>query len=207
MRFVVLIIAALAAWGARAWMRERRAHTVFDAGAASSLLHPARRLIQPPDAIVRAVDIAAGQRVLEVGPGPGYFTLEAARAVGDDGCVVCVDVQRGMVDALMRRLDGDPASRVRAVVGDATRLPLRDATFDRAFMVAVLGETPSPEGVMAELRRVLRPGGVASFGETLTDPDYVREGVLRRMGDAAGLQFAARRQQLLGYVMSFERAE
>jgi SAM-dependent methyltransferase len=206
-RLAILLVAALAAgaWLAALWFRERRAHTVFPASQAASLLHPARRHLQSPERMVAAFDIAAGHLVLELGPGPGYFTTEAARAVGEHGRVVGADLQPDMIRELRARLPANVAPRVRTIVCDAMRLPLRSASFDRAFLVAVLGEVPEPEPALAELRRVLRPGGVLSIAETLTDPDYVRDATLRALALDAGLEFVDRRRQPLGYIMRFRR--
>jgi ubiquinone/menaquinone biosynthesis C-methylase UbiE len=204
-RVVAVILPAAGAVLAAVWLRERRAHSVFPASQAASLLHPARRLIYSPRATVAAFDIRPAHRTLEVGPGPGYFTAEAARAGGGMGRVVCVDLQPAMIHELRRHLPDDIAPRVRTLAADAMHLPLADASFDRAFLVAVLGEVPEPGRAVAELYRVLRPGGTVSFCETVTDPDYVREGTLRRLGWDAGLRFVDRRKQALGYIMRFSR--
>ncbi len=116
-----------------------------------------------------------------------------------------VDLQPAMLRLLLKRLTPDTAARVRAVACDAARLPFPDAAFDAAFLVTVLGEIPQPNRALAELRRVVRPHGIVSFAEHLGDPDYVREGVLRRLCAAAGLSFVERRRQPLGYVMRFAR--
>lgn len=205
-RLLIVSVIALVGTGLMLWVRERRTHSVYSAREAASLLHPARRLIYPPRDTVAALRITAGQRVLELGCGPGYFTTEAASGAAAAGQVVCVDLQPGMIDELRRRLIGPAASSVRPLVADAMHLPFADASFDRAFLVAVLGEVPDQGRALVELRRVLRPGGTVSFCETLTDPDYIREGTLRRACADAGLGVVARRRQLLGYIMTCSRA-
>jgi len=191
--------------GVSRWITERRAKTVFPASQAATLLHPARRRIQDPRRMVAAFGVRDGERVLELGPGPGYFTAEAAAAAGPGGRVVAVDVQPAMLRELLRRLPVEARPRVRALAGDAARLPLASGAIDRAYLVAVLGEVPDAGGAIAEIARVLRPGGVVAFGETLTDPDYVREGELRRLCARAGLRFLDRQRHLLGYTMRFTR--
>lgn len=187
------------------WCRERRAKNVFPASQSALLLQPTRRLVHRPREMVAAFGLRSGDRVLELGPGPGYFTSDAAASVGEDGCVVAADLQPAMIEQLTRRLSPGAASRVRALACDATRLPFANAIFDAAFLVTVLGEIPEPSRALAEIERVMRPGGVVSFCEHLGDPDYVREGVLRRLCRAAGLQFLDRRRQPLGYIMRFVR--
>jgi ubiquinone/menaquinone biosynthesis C-methylase UbiE len=155
--------------------------------------------------MVDAFGIRAGDRVLELGPGPGYFTDAAAAAVGGSGCVVAADLQPEMIALLRSRLRPDAAPRVRTLACAATALPFRAESYDAAFLVTVLGEIPEPRAAIAELARVIRPGGVVSFAEHLGDPDYVREGSLRRLCSGAGFRFVDRRRQLLGYIMRFTR--
>jgi ubiquinone/menaquinone biosynthesis C-methylase UbiE len=199
-------LAAGALWLRDMWMRERRAKTVYPAKDAAALLHPLRRLLLSPSHVIAAAGIRAGHRVLELGPGPGYFTTEAARATGSAGYVVALDLQAAMLQELRARLSPAIAQRVLPVTGDAGRLPLASARFDRVFLTAVLGEVPDPDRAIAEIARVLRPGGEVAFCETLADPDYVREGELRRMCAAVGLRFVERHRQPLGYVMRFARS-
>ena len=188
-----------------AWRRERNAKSVFPAANAPALLNPARRIIQRPEQAIAEFGIRPGDRVLELGPGPGYFTPHAARAVSPSGCIVAADLQPAMLGELRRNLAPDALSHVRMLASDATRLPFRDASFDAAFLIAVLGEVPLPALALDELRRVLRPAGVVSFYETFNDPDYVREGTLRELCWTAGLRVIERRRKLLGYVMRCER--
>ena len=190
-----------------AWRRERNAKSVFPAENASALLNPARRLIQRPEQAIREFGIGSGDRVLELGPGPGYFTPHVARTVSPTGSVLAVDLQPAMLRELRTRLSLETLPHVRMVAADATRLPFRGDAFDAAFLVAVLGEIADPARAMAELRRVLRPGGVVSFCETFNDPDYVREGALRELCWSAGLRVVERRRKLLGYVLRCERVD
>lgn len=186
------------------WIRERYGRggpiPVSQAGA---LLHPLRRWLQPVRPTVEKFRLKAGGTVLEVGPGPGYFTLEAAGVVGPSGRVVCLDVQPGMLDVLQRRLGERGVVNAHPIVGDASRLPLAGRSVDAAFLVAVLGEVPDRPAALRELRRVLKPGGVLSFTETLTDPDYVFQATLRDLCRASGFEELDRSRETTGYTMSF----
>jgi ubiquinone/menaquinone biosynthesis C-methylase UbiE len=141
--------------------------------------------------------------VLELGPGPGYFSIEASRAVGPGGRVLCVDVQQGMVSILRERLDEAHAARALPIVGDGVRLPLRDGCIDAAYLVTVLGEIPDRPAALAELRRVMKRGGVLSIMESLGDPDYQLEGSVRDLCGAYGFSVLELRRQRLGYTLSF----
>ena len=197
-------VSALAALGVFVWMRERYGRVgPFPARDALALLNPQRRRLHPVDATLRFFRIKAGDTVLEIGPGPGYFTVDAARLVGAQGRVVSVDVQPGMVRVLEERLRRERADRARPVVGDATRLPLADGSVDAAFLVFVLGEIPDRPAALAELRRVLKPGGVLSVMETFTDSDYQLEASVVDLCRAFGFTELDRWTQRLGYARSF----
>jgi SAM-dependent methyltransferase len=198
------VLSALLALFVRTWLRERWHTTVYPARHASGLLNPLRRLIQDPAKTVRAFRIHPGDTVLELGPGPGYFTVEAARAASEHGRVICVDLQPEMLHALRDRLHTHTVTNARPVAGDATRIPLRDASIDVAFLVAMLGEVPDRPAAIGELRRVIKPGGTLAFAETLTDPDYQVEPGLRDLCRAYGFKPVAREGIFLGYTIAFE---
>ncbi len=185
-----------------AWRRERQQQNVFPASEAATLLNPLRGVIMPAGRTLDRFGVGGGETVLEVGPGPGYYSIEASRRVGPRGRLICLDLQRGMIEQLLERLLEAGAS-AETGVGDATRLPLKDDTVDVAFLVTVLGEVPEPEAALAELRRVLKPGGTLGLGETMGDPDYIRLGKLREMCGGAGFVEATCHHDPLGYTITF----
>jgi len=148
-----------------------------------------RRVLQP----------APGERILEVGPGTGYYTLDLAEWVGPEGRVDIFDLQREMLDHTLRRVAERGIVNVHDGQGDARDLPYEDASFDAVLLVAVLGEIPEPDAAMAEVARVLRPGGRAVVGELAGDPHFVTPGALRRRGEAAGLRLEVRDGPPFGY--------
>lgn len=197
------LVLLTATWAVVAWLVERRHRNIFPASQARALLNPLRRWIMPVGATLERVDIRPGQTVLEVGPGPGYYSIEASRMLGPKGRLVCLDIQRGMLDVLAGRLAGAGADNAGLVVADAMHLPLAAASVDRAFLVTVLGEVPDPDAALAELRRVLRPGGLIGFSESLGDPDIVFLGKLRNLCGRHGLAEVASYRNPLGYTAVF----
>jgi ubiquinone/menaquinone biosynthesis C-methylase UbiE len=189
--------------GALAYRAERRRQAVFPAKDANALLNPLRRLVMPVRRTLERFDLAEGQTVLELGPGPGYYSIEASRIIGPGGRLVCLDIQRGMIEQLSARLAEAGVANTDLLVGDAINLPLRSGSVDRAFLVTVLGEIPDAAAALAELRRVLRPGGLLGFEESLGDPDYVLVGKLRGLCAAAGFMPVAHHRNVLGYTAVF----
>src|SRR5262249_19185940 len=117
------------------------------------------------------------------------------------------DLQKEMLDHTVRRAAERGLTNITATQGDARRLPYPDASFDAAFLVAVLGEIPDQDAALRELARVLQPGGPLLVGELLGDPPRVRPGRLRARAESAGLTFNRRSGTPLGYFARFDRPE
>jgi len=144
-----------------------------------------------------------GERVLEVGPGAGYYALPVARWLEPGGTLDVLDVQRKMLDYVARQAAEDGITNVVPTQADARALPYPDASFDAAYLTLVLGEVPDQERALRELRRVLKPGGRLVVGELLIDPHYVPFGSLRERAEAAGLAFERRVGGMPGYFARF----
>jgi ubiquinone/menaquinone biosynthesis C-methylase UbiE len=142
---------------------------------------------------------APGERILEIGPGTGYYTLDLAEWVGPSGTVEIFDLQQEMLDHTIRRASEAGRANVTPTRGDARELPYEDGSFDAAILVAVLGEIPDQDAALREVRRVLRPGGRLIVGELFGDPHMVTAGSLERRASAAGLELQERLGPKLGY--------
>jgi ubiquinone/menaquinone biosynthesis C-methylase UbiE len=146
-----------------------------------------------------ALKPGTGERVLELGPGTGYYTLELASWLAPDGAVDIFDLQQEMLDHTMRRVAERGLANVIATQGDATNLPYEDSSFDAVILTAVLGEIPDQDAALREITRVLKPGGRLIVGELLGDPHYTSPGALRRRGEGAGMRFDERLGPPFGY--------
>jgi ubiquinone/menaquinone biosynthesis C-methylase UbiE len=139
------------------------------------------------------------QTVLELGPGTGYYALTVARALAPDGALHIVDLQDEMLEHTMRRAREAGVDNIEPRQADARQLPYEAATFDAAYLVAVLGEIPDQDAALRELHRVLRPGGRLVVGELFGDPHMVTASSLRRRGEVVGLRFERRVGPPFGY--------
>jgi ubiquinone/menaquinone biosynthesis C-methylase UbiE len=151
------------------------------------------------------VGIRPGERVLEVGPGPGAFTVRAARRAEPGGALVAVDVQAKMIADVQRKLQATGQRNVQTHVADARALPLNDASIDRAFLITVLPEIPAPQRALRELRRVLRPGGVLSVSEEFLSPSYPLARTVVRWAEEAGFVLTERRGSWWIYTLNFRK--
>jgi SAM-dependent methyltransferase len=147
-----------------------------------------------------------GERMLEVGPGTGYYTLDVAGCLGQGGRLDILDIQQEMLDHTMRAASRRGLTNLHPARGDATALPYPDSSFDAAYLVTVLGEIPDQEAALRELRRVLDPSGRLVVGEVLLDPHVVTFARLRERAGTAGLRYERRSGGRLGYFARFSPA-
>jgi SAM-dependent methyltransferase len=135
------------------------AHLVFDERIAAELeaFYRTRDVLRRRRLVIEALDPRPGDRVLDVGCGPGFYVAEILDRVGESGAVTGLDASPAMLAITTRRV----ADRANATVldGEATALPFAGASFDRAVSVQVLEYVHDTAAALAELRRVLRPGG------------------------------------------------
>ena len=133
----------------------------------------------------------AGERLLEVGPGTGYYALEVAEWIGPDGRLDVFDLQQEMLDHTLLRAGSAGSRNIVAVLGDARELPYGEDEFDAAYLVTVLGEIPDQEAALRELARVVKPGGRVVVGELFGDPHWVSPGACGRAQSAPGCASSA----------------
>jgi ubiquinone/menaquinone biosynthesis C-methylase UbiE len=149
---------------ARAWLEEQAAHPfIREVGQRS----------------MEALDLRAGERVLDVGCGTGVFLPAVAAVVGSGGRVVGLDHSEAFLrEARARVADQGLEAVVSLVSADAQRLPFDDDSFDAAHTERVLMHLEDPDGAIRELRRVVRPGGrvvcaeIHARGAAMDHPDH-----------------------------------
>jgi SAM-dependent methyltransferase len=107
-----------------------------------------------------------GQRVLEVGPGTGYYALQVARWLEQGGTLDILDIQQEMLAHTMHRARAMGVLNIVPRLGDAQALPYPDDHFDSAYLVATLGEVPDKGRALRELGRVLKHGGRRSLARS-----------------------------------------
>lgn len=147
-----------------------------------------------------------GERVLEVGPGIGYYSLDVARALEPDGVLEILDLQEGFLKTTMQRAEERGITNIVPTLGDAQVLPYDNESFDTAFIVATLGEVPDKLAALRELRRVLKPGGRLVVGEGIPDPHMVKFDELNELAAEAGFRPERRLGPGFAYLAAFRAA-
>jgi ubiquinone/menaquinone biosynthesis C-methylase UbiE len=125
---------------------------------AGSLDNFLRRMVHKPRRILEPF-IKSGMTVLDLGCGPGYFTVEMARLVGENGKVIAADLQEGMLQKMTRKIQGtELEGRVEAHLCQSDNVGiLQKVDFVLAFWM--VHEVPDQQGMFEELKSLLNPGG------------------------------------------------
>jgi ubiquinone/menaquinone biosynthesis C-methylase UbiE len=137
---------------------------------------------------VERLGLRPGQKILEIGPGPGRLLIPAAKRVLPGGEAVGIDIQQKMLDRLKVRAEQANVTNLRMIHGDATKQHVPEASFDLVYLCTVLGEIPDRPTALAECYRALKPGGVLSITEMFGDPHYQSRSTVRRLAEAAGFR-------------------
>jgi len=175
--------------------KKSRHHEVFSAKNAGHLDTSFRRFLYRPDRLAERF-VKPGDRVLDFGCGPGFFTREFAKRVGDNGTVFAVDLQKEMLEILQKKLGPEgllPRIRTHQCEPDTINLPPDlIGTFDAAFTIFVVHEVPDPANLFREIGALLRPGGTLFY----TEPPIIVSGKEYRdnlaLAEEAGLHTVER---------------
>lgn len=186
--------------------RREQGSSPFPHQAAFLLDNPLRRTVFKPERIVNAIGLSGAEQVLELGPGPGFYSVEIARRL-TQGQLNLFDLQPEMLARARRRLERAGFGNVSFTAGQASEdLPFPDSAFDTAFLAAVIGEVPDKPACIRSLRLVLKPGGRLVFAETFPDPDRLSVQALRDLVEPVGFQFVSADGRRWHDVVSFSNA-
>jgi ubiquinone/menaquinone biosynthesis C-methylase UbiE len=171
-----------------------------------------------PGVLWAELDLAQGITFLDLGCGQGNYALAAAARLGPAGAVYAVDLWEEGIAALKERAGREGRGNLKALVAPAGRIPVADVSVDAGFMATVLHdlvEAGTAAGALAELARVIKPGGwlaIVEFEKIDGPPGPPRH--IRLEADevealVAPYGFVRRKTVKLGpynYLMTFEKA-
>lgn len=175
--------------GALLHKSRQQGESPFPHQAAFLINNPIRRTLLKPARIIDKLGLTGSERVLELGPGPGFFSVEIARRL-THGRLELFDIQPEMLDKARHQLERAGLSDVGFTAGEASDgLPFSDNTFDVAFLAAVIREVPDKQACLRSLGQVLKPGGRLVFVEMLPDPDRLSVRQLRDLVEPENFEF------------------
>ncbi|MEX2107626.1 MAG: class I SAM-dependent methyltransferase [Solirubrobacterales bacterium] len=181
----LVAVAFLATLGAALWWRKNPSACPYGQRFWVEAPHP----IVTRDRLRSVLHPRPGERVLEIGPGTGYYSFDIAGWVGPDGKLEIFDLQREFLDHVMRGATERGLENIVPTQGDATALPYESDSMDAVVLTAVLGEVPDQAAALREIHRVLKPAGRLIVGELFGDPHFTTLTSLKRGAADAGLGY------------------
>ncbi len=119
-----------------------------------------RKWLMNPVKTLRGADIQSGQIILEVGCGTGFFTIPAAKMIGDEGSLIAMDASSGFIEQVSMKVKNADLKNVRIVRRDALHTELDAESFDKVLLFGVIPFPLLPlDNLMPEMHRVLKPEG------------------------------------------------
>jgi len=132
----------------------------FDPAHAAKLENPERLVELPPAALVRLLRLRGAETVIDFGAGTGMYSLPIAESL-PHGTLYAVDEQQVLLDRLRQKLSAQPpAGRVEPLLNVENHVPLPDGAGDRILLVNVLHHIYDEPAALAEVTRLLAPGGL-----------------------------------------------
>ena len=118
----------------------------------------------PPNKILNGASDLAGQTVLEIGCGTGFFTIPTAKLIGDNGFLTSIDILQESVDLVSKKVEAAKLNNVNVLKRNVLKTDFNSGTFD---IVILFGVVPAPmvplDQILSEINRVLKPKGVLSI--------------------------------------------
>ena len=137
-------------------------------------------LFRDPYKILNAAGLERGQEVLEVGCGPGFFTIPAARIVGEAGSVLALDVNHLAVEHVQQKIEAECVSNAKTILANAAQTDLSDQSFDLTFLFGLARPIGDMGKMWSELHRLLKPEGTLSVEGRLRPPIELFQPVTRQ---------------------------
>ena len=179
---------------------------VFPYQMAFTLLIPLRNIFLSPGELIRRLELKDEYTVMELGPGAGYFSPHFATQL-PNGKLVLADIQTEMLDYAKKRMDRRGLKNIEYYHCNGTSFDISDQTFDRIFMVTVIGEVENKEAYMAELFRMMKPGGILSVSELAGDPDKMTITEVRELAEEQGFEYYKTFGTERNYTINFKRPQ
>jgi len=159
--------------------------------------------INRAQSIIKNAGIKEGMSVLDAGCGPGRLTIPVAHAVGKNGSVLALDLQKEMLSKVEAKVKEEKLTNVEFLnislgVGLAP-----NKTFDRILLITVLGELIKKERSLKELHSLLAPQGVFSITEIIFDPHYQRKNKTIKLVEQCGFVLKDEASDYCAYTLNF----
>lgn len=146
----------------------------FNPAHADRLLDEQRRSWNDPDKILQYLNLGQCTVMVDVGCGPGWFTLEAAKKMGDGGLVYGIDVSEEMLARLKERARAEELHTVQTVLAEEDdEYPIPTESADVVLIANVYHEVDAASNFLGEIKRILKPASTCLIVDWKTEPTPV----------------------------------
>jgi ubiquinone/menaquinone biosynthesis C-methylase UbiE len=156
----------------------------FNPEKAARLIAPERYHHLKPDILLQKLAVPPGSTILDIGCGNGFFTFPAAAAMGEHGMVIAADMSELMLAALR---DRNPPDTVQVLLTEEVAMDVEDDEVDAVVAITLYHEFAEAAANLAELKRVLKPGGKLLVLDWIPDDDP-EHGPKHRISRAAAVE-------------------
>lgn len=177
---------------------------VFPHQMAFTLLIPFRNIFLSPKKLVKRLELENNFNVLEVGSGPGYYSVYVAKNL-TNGNLVIADIQPEMLNYAKKRIDKKRIHNVEYYLCNGISFDFKDNYFDRIFLVAVVGEVENKTEYFNEFFRMLKTGGILSVSELGGDPDKLTAEEIKRLAETVGFEFYKLYGNKFNFTINFKK--
>jgi ubiquinone/menaquinone biosynthesis C-methylase UbiE len=157
------------------------------------------------DIIVENLQLAHGMKVIDIGCGPGRVTIPLARKLSSRGEVGALDIQLGMLDKVRKKAEAENIHNIHYINAALEQGVLMHNYYDRALLVAVLGEIPDQKVALKEIFNALKPSGILSVTETIFDPHYQKQKQVSTLARDVGFRVKSVTGNSLAFTMLLEK--
>lgn len=133
-----------------------------------SVMHdnPLLPYLKKPCRSLEKAGLKPGQKVIEVGCGRGFFTITAAKMVGEKGLIYAIDVNHRAIKRVEEKMRKYGLSNIKPILGNAASSGLREGSIDLAFIFGLRYVAGGLSNLISEIYRIIRSGGILSFEKT-----------------------------------------
>jgi ubiquinone/menaquinone biosynthesis C-methylase UbiE len=135
--------------------------------------------LKNPCRLLEAAGLEPGQKVVEVGCGPGFFTIPAAEMVGAEGLIYAIDINPRAIKRVEGKMRKKGLGNIKPILGNAADSGIPDSSVDLAFVFGLRYIAGGLNSLVSEMYRVLRAGGLFSFEKTTGSDDKLTDEVER----------------------------
>jgi len=165
------------------------------------LMHdnPLLPYFKDPYNLLKAAGLRKGQKVVDVGCGPGYFTIAAAHIVGQEGLVYAIDINPFAVERVREKISKEAISNVVPLMANAANTGILEHSVDLAFMFGIRHIAGGIREALYEMHRILKIEGFLAFQK----PGRAKRDLLRVMKEY-GFDYRGRQPGILLFMKSYQ---